>query len=248
MQRAIADYLDGETAWIDALIEKRTTSIALYRERFVSKLVNSLRTDDGWTQRKVSWDYAVQLGKMLNPTASSGPDPRPYLRNLNVQWDRIDLDDVAVMSFDSDDRARFSLLPGDLLVCEGGEVGRAAVWQGELSECYYQKALHRVRPRGSAVPRFLMYWLWASARLRVFEVEGNQSTIVHLTAEQLAARRFPAPAPEGQARIVRALDEVRRVTEAAVEKLERQVTLLREKRQALITAAVNGQIPIPGAA
>ena len=89
---------------------------------------------EDWGTPSVGANFEVQLGKMLNPSAAAGDSLRPYLRNINVQWDRIDLDDLPLMHFDAGDRARYALRPGDLLVCEGGEVGRAAVWDGQLED------------------------------------------------------------------------------------------------------------------
>ncbi len=89
--------------------------------------------------------FEVQLGKMMSPAASAGPNQRPYLRNQNVYWDRLDLSDVATMHFSNDDMPKYRLRPGDLLACEGRFIGRCAIWRGEIEDCYYQKALHRLR-------------------------------------------------------------------------------------------------------
>lgn len=202
----------------------------------------------GWDTPPIGANFEVQLGKMLSAEASAGSDQRPYLRNVNVQWDQINIDDLATMHFDEEDRRRFALRPGDLLVCEGGEVGRAAIWHGELEECYFQKALHCIRPRKDANVRYLLYCLRAAATQAVFAVEGNLSTIVHLTREQLKVHRFPWPPDTEQIRIVDRLDSLASTTRSAVEGLHRQVDLLVEHRQALITAAVTGQLDIPEAA
>jgi type I restriction enzyme S subunit len=265
-QRAIANFLDAETARIDSVIEKRQALIVREAERFQSvvfSLVCGFDVEDqrrssrlawvstlpkSWEVRKLAWDYEIQLGKMLNPKAASGLDQRPYLANRDVQWDRIEVDGLGEMSFTDDERLRLRLRSGDLLVCEGGEVGRAAMWKDELTECYYQKAIHRLRPRRSAFPRFLMYCLWAAASRGVFAVEGNTSTVVHLTAEQLAAHRFPFPSVEEQASIVSALDQANHRWRRATDRMTRQIELLNERRQSLITATVNAQIPVPGVA
>src|SRR5258708_28086674 len=81
----------------------------------------------------------------------------PYLRNVNVQWERIDTHDLLSMPFKDAERARFAVLPGDVLVCEGGEPGRAAVWKQQGLEIMYQKALHRVRLPAGIPPEWLVY-------------------------------------------------------------------------------------------
>ena len=262
-QRAIADYLDHETAGIDALVAARRRQVDLIDERITAAIWNSAtkglrhaaRAPSGldwvgdmprhWALPSVGANFDIQLGKMLNQDAAQSGDQFPYLRNVNVQWDRIDLDDLNEMHFDAQDRRRYQLVSGDLIVCEGGEVGRAALWEGTINGCYYQKALHRVRPRRDANARYLMYALWAAASQGVFENEGNTSTIVHLTAEKLRAHRLPWPPRAEQDEIVDALDHVRRESQRMAVVLESQIEVLLERRQAVITAAVTGQLEIP---
>ena len=258
-QRAIADFLDTEAARIDGLVAKKRSMIAVLSERFETAIfeavtrgiagerpvapcglawVDEIPAD--WGTPPVSANFDLSLGKMLNGEAVEGTELYPYLRNLNVQWDRFDLADLGMMNFDADDRRHYALIPGDLLVCEGGEVGRAAVWSGEISNCFFQKAIHRVRPRRGANPRFLMYCLRAAAKQSVFRVEGNLSTIVHLTGEQLRSHRFPWPPASEQADIVVHLDRLAAVVGATNSRLTQQIDLLAEHRQALVTAAVTG--------
>ncbi len=105
----------------------------------------------------------TRLGKMLDAKQQTGENRRPYLRNENVQWGRIDISDVYEMDFDEREREILRLHKGDVLICEGGEVGRAAIWNDELPECYYQKALHRARPNPKlAVPEFILLLMWCS--------------------------------------------------------------------------------------
>ncbi len=98
----------------------------------------------GWAMTTLGEIAETQLGKMLSAKARTGNGGRPYLRNKNVQWGRIELDDLLHMDFTEAEFEKFRLRPGDLLVCEGGEVGRAALWRGTIADCAFQKALHRV--------------------------------------------------------------------------------------------------------
>ena len=259
-QRAIADYLDTETGRIDALISKKRRMIELLEERVGSIIFDGVTgrlTSSGicTIPSGIDWlgsipahfgtpwlgaFHTAQLGKMLNAAAASGPEQYLYIKNTNVQWDSFDLEELPSMSFDAEDRRRCELRPGDLLVCEGGEVGRSAVWDLQ-SQIYFQKALHRVRPLTENVPRFLMYCLWAAANLNVFSVEGNQATIVHLTGEKLRSHRFPWPPLEEQKRIVSIIDSQRGRIDRAVTSMELQIERLVERRQAMITAAVSGE-------
>ena len=144
----------------------------------------------------------IQLGKMLSPAAKTGLYQSTYLRNQNVQWGRFDLSDLATMDFSERERQKFELHPGDLLICEGGEPGRCAVWNGELADCYYQKALHRLRPyTGIADSEFLAYWIRSQALKGTFEDQNAKTTIAHLPLVRLEQLPVPDLPLEEQRRI-----------------------------------------------
>jgi type I restriction enzyme, S subunit len=149
----------------------------------------------------------VQLGKMLSPKSKTGRNPRPYLRNANVQWDRFDLSQIFEMDFDEREIEKFTLMAGDLLVCEGGVIGRAAVWSNEIEGCLYQKALHRVRVnKDKTIPRFILNGLfWGSAAGKFSDLQ-TQTTIAHLPAIKLKSFEILCPPLEEQRRIVAYLD------------------------------------------
>jgi type I restriction enzyme S subunit len=176
---------------------------------------------------------------MLDGKQIVGDHLAPYLRNVDVQWGRINTEDLPQMDFSETDRLRLALRPGDLLVCEGGEVGRCAVWSGDLDECYYQKALHRVRPyREEDRSEFLYYALYAAAHQGVLDAGADLSTIAHLPAEKFRRHRLPFPPSDEQRAIVEFLDRETARIDALIEKKRRQIELLHEKRAALISHAV----------
>jgi restriction endonuclease S subunit len=111
-----------------------------------------------WGTSTVGAEFDLQLGKMLDAARNIG-SWKPYIGNRAVQRGRMDLDAIGRVPLTASDMTRFRLEKGDLLVCGGGEIGRAAIWDAPIAECYYQKALHRLRPKGSYRPRFLMYLL-----------------------------------------------------------------------------------------
>ena len=194
----------------------------------------------GWTVCALAYRYDVQLGKMLDKKRITGERLAPYLRNVDVQWGRIDVVDLPEMDFHDDDVVRFSLKANDLLVCEGGEVGRAALWSGEVAGCFYQKALHRLRPiRGQAdSPKLAFYLMFAAAKLGVFSGSEGKATIVHLPAETLRRHRFAFPPLGEQVAIAAFLDRETAKIDALVEEQQRLIALLKEKRQAVISHAV----------
>jgi len=136
----------------------------------------------------------TRLGKMLDAKQQTGRHRRPYLRNVNVQWGRMDLRDLQEMDFDEREREILRLRKGDVLICEGGEVGRSAIWNDELPEMYYQKALHRARPNPKlAVSEFIVRLMWCLAKLGGLIDFTSQVTIAHLTGVKLKTIEFPLP-------------------------------------------------------
>ncbi|WP_318207449.1 MULTISPECIES: restriction endonuclease subunit S [unclassified Streptomyces] len=262
-QRRIADFLDSETARIDKLRELRAQQLALLTEAAVCRVYNAVRggsvagarkdsglnwlgsVPESWRVAAVSHFFDVELGKMLNEERSTGDHLRPYLRVANVQWDHIDIGELAMMNFPPNEQSRYRLREGDLLVNEGGSwPGRAAIWTHGATEMYYQKALHRIRPRTGELPRWLYYCLVVAERVRVFQVQGNTSTMTHLTREQLRPQRFPFPDKATQAALVAELDAAAERDKGLQGLLRRQLALFAERRQALITAAVTGQFDV----
>lgn len=146
------------------------------------------------------------LGKMLDGARPKGNIMVPYLRNSNVQWGRIDLDDLLQVPLSAEELLRFDVAPGDLLVCEGGEIGRAAVWTGRTGHVAYQKALHRVRTGGRLETHYLRYLLEYYASTSVLAQYATGSTIKHLPQQQLRKLPVPLPPVEEQLRIVELLE------------------------------------------
>src|SRR5437016_8518 len=101
----------------------------------------------------------VRLGKMLDKSKHRSGRPLPYLRNINVRWGSVNTSDLLEMNFEDDELDRFGLRKGDVLVCEGGEPGRAAVWNNSIPNVKYQKAIHRIRFKQPYDPRLLVYFL-----------------------------------------------------------------------------------------
>src|ERR1035437_4549919 len=193
-----------------------------------------------WTVAALAYRYVVALGKMLDGRQIVGDQLAPYLRNVDVQWDRVNTVDLPEMDFGPTDRCRFSLRPGDLMVREGGEVGRAAIWVGQLNECYYQKALHRLRAHRVERDdgRFMLYVLWDSACKGRFTGCEGRSTIAHFPAEALRRYLFVFPPKEEQGQVALHLDRETAKIDTLIAKQERLIELLQEKRQALISHGV----------
>ncbi|MBX3480601.1 MAG: restriction endonuclease subunit S [Caulobacter sp.] len=267
-QSAIANFLDRETAKIDALVEEQRRLIDLLKEKRQTVISHAVTKgldpsvpmkDSGvewlgevpahWEVAPLSYRYEVQLGRMLNEARSSGDSMRPYLRVFDVQWGAINVLDLPQMNFPSDARSTYRLEPGDLLVNEGGSyVGRSAIWRGDLEECYFQKALHRVRPRDKSADtaEFLLYVMEYATNYGVFVAGGNQTTIDHLTAEQYRRYRFAYPPLTEQIEIATFINQETERLGELVSQAERAISLFQERRSALISAAVTGKIDVRG--
>ena len=263
-QHAIAAFLDREMAEIDGLVEREERLIELLQEKRAALITRAVTRgldpnvpmkDSGveWLgEIPAHWDiapvyarYEVALGKMLDTKRVTGESSGRYLRNVDIQWDAVNVEDLPKMDFPSSERNRYLLRPEDLLVCEGGEVGRTAIWDSELDECFYQKAIHRVRPwSDSEIPRFFYFLMYALAKRGVFTAGGNPNTIDHLTAVQLRHYRVPFPGTSEQHSITAFLDRETAEIDALIAKVHQAIGYLKEFRTALISAAVTGKIDV----
>ncbi|RQU72142.1 restriction endonuclease subunit S [Burkholderia cenocepacia] len=268
-QTAIAAFLDRETSKINSLIaeqEKLLTLLTEKRQATISHAVTRGLSPDApmkdsgvvwlgdvpahWKVVPLAYRYNIQLGKMLDSAKITGDHLRPYLRVFDVQWGYINTDELPVMDFDEDAREKFRLAPGDILVNEGGSYpGRSAIWRGTLDECYYQKALHRLRPYSAETDttQFFYYVLFWAAHHGVFSYGGNETTIEHLPAEKLRRYRFAFPPIEEQSQIATFLNVETAKLDALRAEAERAIDLLKERRSALIASAVTGKIDVRGA-
>jgi type I restriction enzyme, S subunit len=192
-----------------------------------------------WDVTALKHGYVVTLGKMLQPEAlSEGDMLLPYLRAANIRWSGVDGSDIKTMWFSARDRDHLRLKFGDLLVSEGGDVGRSALWKGEVDECYFQNSVNRVRPSNGNLTSFLRYWMSTMKDKGFIDVLCNKSTIAHFTAEKVGAVPVPLPPVDEQHAILSFLDHETAKLDALIAEQQRLIELLQEKRQAVISHAV----------
>jgi type I restriction enzyme, S subunit len=164
--------------------------------------------EKGWPVHPLGDLFEIQLGKMLSRKSKVGTSPAPYLTNRNIQWGSIDTTDLEWMDFTPEEREKFDLNVGDLLVCEGGEVGRTAIWHGEVEGCFYQKALHRLRPKDDRIdPNYMLRFMEHAGKRGLFARLTSQTSIAHLTKVKLARLLVPLPSLPEQQRIAAILDK-----------------------------------------
>jgi type I restriction enzyme S subunit len=184
----------------------------------------------------------IKLGKMLDRAKHTTGRKLPYLRNINVRWGSIETDDLLEMHFEEEQAERFSIRDGDVLVCEGGEPGRAAVWCGGPTELKFQKALHRVRFKVPYEPRLLVYLLELLAKGGRLERRFTGSTIKHFTREAFLQLPVPSLSLAEQQRIVTEIEKQLARLDAAEESLQRSKRNLRRYRASVLLDACEGRL------
>lgn len=161
---------------------------------------------DSWKWVRLPEIGTSSLGKTLNKGLDIGNEV-PYLCSINVYWDGINLNQIKTAKFSAADMEKYLLRRGDLLICEGGDVGRSAVWDRDI-EMYYQNALHCVRFFGSINPYYFKYCLELYKYNRILENASKGMTIKHLVQGALYSIPFPLPPLDEQNRIVAKLEEI----------------------------------------
>ena len=161
-----------------------------------------------WKWVRLSQIAEMRLGKMLDKAKNRGIE-RPYLRNTNVQWHRFELDDIKTLRLEDYELSEYRLKNGDLLVCEGGEPGRCAIWNHDDREMYFQKALHRVRPLGGVLAKYLEIHLRQDADAGRLDRYFTGATIKHFAGQELARYVVALPPIAEQHRIVARVEELR---------------------------------------
>lgn len=224
-QRHIAAVLDK----VSGLISKRCQQLdkldELVKSRFIEMFGDVIRNSKAWQMRVFEDVAASRLGKMLDAKQQTGKYSYPYLANFNVQWFRFNIENLNQMDFDEDDRAEFELKDGDLLVCEGGEIGRCAVWHNEIQPCFFQKALHRVRCNRQIIhPDYLAWWFKYNCDYDGFTaIAGSKATIAHLPGIKLKQLQVAVPPIELQeqfATFVEQTDKSKLAIQKSLDKLE----------------------------
>ena len=181
-----------------------------------------------WPTQKLEAVADFCLGKMLDQKKNRG-EPLPYLANANVRWGEFDLADLREMRFEQHELDRYGLKYGDIVMCEGGEPGRCAIWKEQCSSMMIQKALHRIRPHDCLRPEFLFYFFLHKGRTGHLASLFTGSTIKHLPREKLALVEVPLPPRSAQdqiASVLSAYDDLIENNRRRIQLLEQAARLL----------------------
>ena len=258
-----ADYLDRKCSQIDAIIARQQEVIEKLKAYKLSVITEAVtkglnpdvpmkdsgvewigKIPEHWAIHKFCWDYSAMLGKMLDAKRITGEHLHPYIKNADVQWDSINFEDLDEMDFSDEEKERYTISPGDLMVCEGGEIGKCAIVPDDIPEdIYYQKALHRVRKRhpDSGNIHFLCKVIYCMAKNNCLNTSPEKATIAHLPGDALSQLRIPTPPISEQGQIAEYLnDKCMEIDRFSARKHE-TIDKLIEYKKSLIYEVVTGK-------
>lgn len=199
----------------------------------------------GWIWSRFDEIGSVSLGRQRSPANHSGPAMRPYVRAANITWTGLDLTDVKEMNFEEADFARFRLQPGDVLINEGSgsaaEVGKPAIWRGEIADCCFQNTILRVQPKFCS-SEYVFNYIKLCAKSGHFVSSTQGVNIFHIGREGLARQVIPVPPAPEQRRIVAKIDSLSAKSKRARDHLDHIPCLVEKYRQAVLEAATDGRL------
>jgi len=234
-QKRILELLLAVQAGLECLGDAKVAGEKL----FDSALLDAFENLANAKLKKVKECYDIQLGKMSSEKARLGENQKTYIKNNNVLWGKFDFSELPQMSFDGREMEKYSLRYGDLLVCEGGEIGRAAIWREAIPGMLYQKALHRLRPKTeNDIPEFMFHYLRYCAKRGILEGVATGTTIRHLPVEQLSELQLPFPPQQDQKEIAQELT----VITDGIARIEERLDVARKVKTQALLDAVAGEL------
>lgn len=242
-QRRVDTSVDDYTSRLGAADRLLSRAAQRLANVTVLTLVNARQRalDSGAELRAIGSIAETSLGKMLDAGKNSGVST-PYLANVNVRWGSFDIDNLRRVALDPSEADKFRVRRGDVLVCEGGEPGRCAVWRSDRSDVCYQKALHRVRVSASILPEWFALMLSEAVTCGRVDRLLTGTTIKHLPQQQLRKIQLPVPSIDVQSSILREVDETCQACVRAQTAVDVGSTRSANLSQDLLAAAFRGEL------
>lgn len=240
-QQRIVSILDeafDSIATAKANVEKNLQNARALFDSYLEAVFS--QRGEGWVEKKVSEIAAHSLGKMLDKAKNKG-DAQPYLRNLNVRWLEFDLSDVFEMRFLPEEAKKYTAVRGDVLICEGGYPGRAAIWEEDYP-IYFQKALHRVRFHEPEHNKWFVYFLYSQDKSGELRRHFTGTGIQHFTGEALGRMRLPVAPISETLRLVSGIEELAEETQRLQALYRQKLAALEELKKALLHQAFAGEL------
>ncbi len=166
----------------------------------------SISIPNNWCWVKINDVAITELGKTLDKDKNTG-DLYNYLCAANIRWCSFNLSTLKQFRLENTEKERYKIRKGDLLISEGGDVGRSAIWDSD-DEIFYQNALHRVRFYGGVSQYFFLYLLMFYKQIGLIDRVSGGMTIKHFTQNSMLRLDFPLPPLAEQQRIVAKIDEL----------------------------------------
>ena len=260
IQRRIVSYLDSHILSLDKRVSLLATKRNHYlrlRTAFINLAVTQgLNPDvkmkdsgiewigmipEHWEIRRIKEIGKLRLGKMLTEKPKEGFVLKPYLKSKNVSWLNLILDSVEEMYFSEQELKELRLHYGDLVIAEGGEVGKTAIWRDELQDCYLQNSVHKLTCNKHFDSRYYSYFSYFLGQIEYYKSLVNLVSIMHLTYEKLRRVRVTVPPLSEQQAISTYLDEKCAKIDAIIENLNQQIDKHKLLKRALINEVITGQ-------
>jgi len=196
-----------------------------------------------WEVNRIDNFFSIQQGKQVSKKNRIGDNQKPFLRTKNIFWGRLDLDELDQMNFTKSEEEKYELKKGDLLVCEGGSVGRTAIWDGAISGCYYQNHLHRVRRlTKNTIPEFVSYWFYYAFEFgKVYFGRANETTLSNLSKSRLSELHIPHPELNEQRKIAYILSTIQKAIDQQDKLIKTTTELKKALMQKLFTEGLYGE-------
>ncbi|TVT68834.1 MAG: restriction endonuclease subunit M [Pseudomonas sp.] len=240
-QRRIVSILAqafGRIAQARANVEKNLQSARTLFESHLQSVFS--QKGDIWEVKRIKDIAKHSLGKMLDKAKNRGV-LQPYLRNLNVRWFFFDLSDVLQMPFLPEESGKYTAIKGDVLICEGGYPGRAAIWNEDYP-IHFQKALHRVRFDDPEHNKWFLYYLYSQDKSGELKRHFNGAGIQHFTGEALARFELPLPPLPEIRKAVAKIEALSAETQRLESIYREKLAALDELKQSLLHQAFSGQL------
>jgi len=259
-QNKIVNILNIKISKIDTFIKKKKKFIELLKEQ-KEEIINQAVTkgidksvelkDSGiewlgkipkhWEIEKLKYIANIVLGKMLCNEDKGNYQYKPYLKSKNIQWLNTDVNSVEKMWFSKSEMETYLIKKDDLLLSEGGEVGKTCIWNNELDECYIQNSVHKVTFNKNTYSKFYLYLFFSYGKIGYFNAIVNRVSIAHLVLEKLENLIVIVPPLEEQKKIVTYIETELFKIDTIIEKTQKEIELIQEYKRSFISEIVMGK-------